>query len=154
VWWCNPEFDKNMELAVGEPDVAKRGVLMRKASAAIRDDVGMLYLENVPSFRHAKDIVIDVVGHGTIAGDIAWGGNWFFLVEDHGQALKLDNVDHLTNYTWRIRQALERNGVSGANGQLIDHIILYGPPDDPKNNSRDFVLCPSAKSLRFPGIMG
>ncbi len=107
-------------------------------------------LENVHSFRHAKDIAIDVVGHGTVAGDIAWGGNWFFLVEDHGQALKLDNVDHLTNYTWRIRQALERNGVSGANGQLIDHIILYGPPDDPKNNSRDFVLCPGRAYDRSP----
>ena len=107
-------------------------------------------VENVASFRHVKDIAIDVAGHGTVVGDVAWGGNWFFLVEDHGQELKRENVDHLTNYTWRIRQALERDGVSGANGDLIDHMILYGPPEDPTNNSRNFVLCPGKAYDRSP----
>ena len=107
-------------------------------------------VENVASFRHAKDIAIEVAGHGTVVGDVAWGGNWFFLVENHGQGLDRTNVDHLTNFTWRIRQALEREGVSGTNGQLIDHIILDGPPADPRNNSRNFVLCPGKAYDRSP----
>jgi 4-hydroxyproline epimerase len=106
-------------------------------------------LENVPSYRHAKAVTVDVAGHGPVGGDVAWGGNWFFLVSDHGQELDLPNVERLTDFAWRIRQALERQGVAGRDG-MIDHIELFGPPRDPRNHSRNFVLCPGKAYDRSP----
>ncbi len=99
-------------------------------------------IENVPSYRHAAAVAVAVEGHGHIRGDIAWGGNWFFLVSEHGQELELANVERLTDFTWRIRQALVRQGITGAQGQEIDHIELFGPPRSPWADSRNFVLCP------------
>jgi len=107
-------------------------------------------VENVPSYRHAKGVTVDVAGHGAISGDVAWGGNWFFLVNDHGQELDLPNVERLTDFTWRIRQALERQGVTGRDGGEIDHVELFGPPCDPSNHSRNFVLCPGKAYDRSP----
>jgi 4-hydroxyproline epimerase len=99
-------------------------------------------IENVPSYRHAAGVTVSVEGVGPVTGDVAWGGNWFFLVAEHGQELDLANVERLTEYTWRIRRALVREGITGAHGQEIDHIELFGPPRDPAANSRNFVLCP------------
>ena len=107
-------------------------------------------VENVPSYRHAKGVTVEVAGHGTVTGDVAWGGNWFFLVNDHGQELDLRNVERLTDFTWRVRQALERQGITGRDGGVIDHIELFGPPRDPKNHSRNFVLCPGKAYDRSP----
>jgi 4-hydroxyproline epimerase len=107
-------------------------------------------IENVPSYRHAARVSVQVEGHGPVAGDVAWGGNWFFLVNDHGQRLTLDNVERLTDFTWRIRQALVREKVTGAGGGQIDHIELFGPPHDPANHSRSFVLCPGKAYDRSP----
>lgn len=111
---------------------------------------GRVSIENVPSQRHAKDVAVAVPGVGTVRGDVAWGGNWFFLVGDHGQKLQLSNVESLTDFTWRIRQALARAGITGADGQEIDHIELFGPPHDPANHSRNFVLCPGKAYDRSP----
>jgi 4-hydroxyproline epimerase len=107
-------------------------------------------IENVPSYRHAARVTVPVTGHGPVTGDIAWGGNWFFLVGEHSQELELANVERLTDFTWRIRQALEANGITGANGGLIDHIELFGPPRHPAAHSRNFVLCPGKAYDRSP----
>jgi 4-hydroxyproline epimerase len=107
-------------------------------------------IENVPSYRHAAAVPIPVEGIGPITGDVAWGGNWFFLVGDHGQELELANVERLTDFTWRIRRALTRHGITGAGGQEIDHIELFGPPRDPSAHSRNFVLCPGGAYDRSP----
>ncbi len=106
--------------------------------------------ENVPSYRHAKGVTIDVAGHGPVTGDVAWGGNWFFLVNDHGQELDLRHVERLTEFTGRIRQALERQGITGSEGAEIDHVELFGPPRDPHNHGRNFVLCPGKAYDRSP----
>ena len=84
------------------------------------------------------------------SGDIAWGGNWFFLVGDHGQALALDRLEELTDFTWRIRQALGANGITGADGREIDHIELFGPPTAAGADSKNFVLCPGKAYDRSP----
>jgi len=107
-------------------------------------------IENVPSFRYAKKVPVTVPGHGVIHGDIAWGGNWFFLCEDHGQALATNRCEDLTAFTWRIRQSLEQAGITGENGALIDHIELFGPPLSSHNHSRNFVLCPGKAYDRSP----
>ena len=67
---------------------------------------GSVTVHNVPSYRHAHGVAVDVAGHGRVTGDVAWGGNWFFLCEDHGQDLVFSRVDALTDFAWRVRQAL------------------------------------------------
>jgi 4-hydroxyproline epimerase len=100
---------------------------------------------NVPSYRKANSVSIQVPGIGTITGDVAWGGNWFFLVENHGQELSLKNVEALTELTWRIRQAVNEQGYP-----QIDHIELFAPSPTPGANSRNFVLCPGKAYDRSP----
>jgi 4-hydroxyproline epimerase len=107
-------------------------------------------IENVPAYRHAKAVRLDVPGFGTVTGDVAWGGNWFFLVADHHYELALDNVEALTAFTWAIRRQLVAAGIRGADGAEIDHIELFAPPSDPTNHSRNFVLCPGKAYDRSP----
>ena len=114
------------------------------------DGRNTMSFENVASYRHAARVNVAVSGQGTVTGDIAWGGNWFFLVDDHGLELTLDNVEQLTDLSWKIRQALERSGITGKDGEEIDHIELFGPPADRVNHSRNFVLCPGKAYDRSP----
>jgi 4-hydroxyproline epimerase len=107
-------------------------------------------LDNVESYRLAKGVAVEVPGLGRVAGDVAWGGNWFFLVHEHHEELTLANVERLTDVTWRIRQALTAQGVRGAGGAEIDHIELYGPPTAPGADSKNFVLCPGKAYDRSP----
>jgi len=111
---------------------------------------GAVSVRNVPSFRLAKDVRVAVEGHGIVTGDIAWGGNWFFLAHDHGQELVPANVEALTDLTHRIRQALAAQGVTGRGGAEIDHIELFAPSDTPGADSRNFVLCPGKVYDRSP----
>ena len=105
---------------------------------------------NVPSYRHASGVTVDVDGFGPVTGDVAWGGNWFFLTAGSPFALTLANLDALTDYTWRIRKALEQNGVTGRDGGEIDHIEVFGPPLAPGAHSKNFVLCPGRAYDRSP----
>ncbi len=114
------------------------------------DADGGVTVANVPAYRHAHHVAVQVPGHGLVHGDVAWGGNWFFLCEDHGQTLTLAHAEALTDLSWRIREALSAQGITGANGQLIDHIELIAPPQDPANQGRNFVLCPGKAYDRSP----
>ncbi|MEN5150401.1 4-hydroxyproline epimerase [Pseudomonas orientalis] len=109
---------------------------------------GAVTLRNVPAYRYRRHVSVQVPGHGAVAGDIAWGGNWFFLVSDHGQALQMSNVDALTDYTWAMLKALEAQGIYGEDGALIDHIELFA--DDTEADSRNFVMCPGKAYDRSP----
>ena len=82
-------------------------------------------VRNVPAWRHLHQVAVTVPGHGTVRGDVAWGGNWFFLVSDHGQRVASDNLDALTAYSWALREALAAQGITGADGAEIDHIELF-----------------------------
>lgn len=114
------------------------------------DESGAVTVRNVPSYRLARRVAVDVPGYGRVTGDVAWGGNWFFLVEDHGLELTLENIEGLTDYTWRIRQALRRQGITGAHGQEIDHIELFCPSRLDGVDSKNFVLCPGKSYDRSP----
>jgi 4-hydroxyproline epimerase len=107
-------------------------------------------IENVPCYRFRKDVAVEVPGIGRVVGDIAWGGNWFFLIGEHGLTLELKNVEQLTDFTWRVRQALTQQNITGVDGGEIDHIELFGPPQAPQNHSRNFVLCPGKAYDRSP----
>jgi 4-hydroxyproline epimerase len=114
------------------------------------DGTNGVTVDNVPSYRHAKAVAVDVPGYGRFTGDIAWGGNWFFLVYEHSEPLNLHNVDRLTDLSWAIRKALAANGITGKDGGEIDHVELYGPPGNPTNHSRSFVMCPGGAYDRSP----
>jgi 4-hydroxyproline epimerase len=111
---------------------------------------GRVSVRNVPSYRHRAGVTVEVPGVGPVTGDVAWGGNWFFLVKQQTEQLSRANVERLTDVTWRVRQALEAAGVTGADGGEIDHVELFGPPGDPANHSRNFVLCPGKAYDRSP----
>lgn len=107
-------------------------------------------VENVPSYRTARDVKVNVPGYGSVTGDVAWGGNWFFLAKENPLELALSNVDKLTEYAWAIRRALEKNGITGTGGAVVDHIELYGSSKIPGVQSKNFVLCPGKAYDRSP----
>jgi 4-hydroxyproline epimerase len=111
---------------------------------------GEVTVKNVHSYRLAANVPVAVGAYGTVVGDVAWGGNWFFLVADHGQKLEPQNLDALTAFAWQIRQSLGRQGIAGTNGQEIDHIELFGPPSRRDADSKNFVLCPGKAYDRSP----
>jgi len=114
-------------------------------------DRARVTVSNVPSYRFASRIKLDVAGYGEVTGDVAWGGNWFFLVEARdGVSVSADNTAALTTFASRVRDALNAAGVHGADGAEIDHIEVFGPPSTPDVHSRNFVLCPGLAYDRSP----
>jgi 4-hydroxyproline epimerase len=118
--------------------------------SAILHESGEVTVNNVASYRSAANVTVDVPGHGKVHGDVAWGGNWFFLVRQNAMELTLKNVDELTAFTWAIRQALRDQGIAGADGKEIDHVELFGPSQVPGVDSKNFVLCPGKAYDRSP----
>ncbi len=114
------------------------------------DNEGQVEVTNVPSYRLAANVTVEVPGVGPVTGDVAWGGNWFFLVNDHGQELALDNLETLMDFTKRVRESLARGGITGADGHEIDHVELFGPSPLAGVNSKNFVLCPGNTYDRSP----
>lgn len=111
-------------------------------------DANTVTVRNVPAHRARKGVRVDVPGLGVVTGDVAWGGNWFFLCNDHGQDIDAGNLEALTDVGWRIRKALESAHITGDGGALIDHVELFGPST--RASSRSFVLCPGRAYDRSP----
>ncbi len=119
-------------------------------AADLHED-GAVTVANVPSYRLAAGAAVEVPGWGAVRGDIAWGGNWFFLVEGQGPEVAFANIEALTSFTRAVRRALGASGITGADGMEIDHIETFGPPGDPaRADSRNFVLCPGGAYDRSP----
>jgi 4-hydroxyproline epimerase len=116
-------------------------------SATLHVD-GNVTVENVVSYRTRSAVTVDVPGYGSVAGDVAWGGNWFFLVEHPPLELTLENREALTEYAWAVRGALRAQGITGEGGEEIDHVELFVPAQ--RANSRNFVLCPGKAYDRSP----
>jgi 4-hydroxyproline epimerase len=117
--------------------------------ATLHED-GRVSVRNVPAYRLAVDVRVTLPGGQVVSGDIAWGGNWFFLCADHGQAVRPDRFPELTDYAWALRQALHAQGHRGADGAEIDHIELFADEDPAHADSRSFVLCPGREYDRSP----
>src|SRR6185312_9362848 len=105
---------------------------------------------NVPSFRHAANVTVEVPAHGVVAGDVAWGGNWFFLVESPGIAIVPQNVERLTAFSRAVRARLDAQGIRGGDGGEIDHVEVYEPRAATVKGTRNFVLCPGDAYDRSP----
>ena len=117
-------------------------------TAQIGDD-GAVTIQNVPARCHSLNVDIEVPGLGRLDGDVAWGGNWFFLTHLEGESLELANVDRLLAATARIRTRLDELDLVGG-GEQIDHVELSGPPRRGDADSRNFVLCPGGEYDRSP----
>lgn len=109
---------------------------------------GRVQLRNVYSYRLAQAIEVEVPGYGKVKGDIAYGGNWFFLVHWDTSPVTFDQINELTRASTAIRDALERDGITGDAGAWIDHVELFGPSE--QADSRNFVLCPGLAYDRSP----
>lgn len=117
---------------------------------ALLHDNGEVTIRNVPAHLHLADVTVDVPGLGAVTGDVAWGGNWFFLTQLDAPALTFANRAELLALTTRIRDALIAAGITGDDGGLIDHVELFGPPTRSDADSRNFVLCPGSAYDRSP----
>ena len=104
-------------------------------------------VQNIPAYRPLTHIPVTVDGK-TVHGDVAYGGNWFFLVHDHGLDVNMQNLEALTDFSWRVREQLTANGITGANGAEIDHVELFA--STPEADSKSFVLCPGKAYDRSP----
>jgi 4-hydroxyproline epimerase len=107
-------------------------------------------IENVESYRFAKTVSVEVDGIGIVTGDIAWGGNWFFLTNAAPCSLRIDNIPELSRAAQAIRRALGKQGITGADGAEVDHIEMFAPPSSSDSDSRNFVLCPGGAYDRSP----
>lgn len=111
---------------------------------------GMVTIRNVASYCLKTDVTVEVPGLGRVTGDIAYGGNWFFITHLAEVSLALDNVEALTRITGTIMRALHDQRITGDGGAEIDHVELSGPPTRPDADSRNFVLCPGGAYDRSP----
>ncbi|HPA01581.1 MAG TPA: proline racemase family protein [Chiayiivirga sp.] len=117
--------------------------------ATLHED-GRVSIRNVPSWRQAKEVEVAVPGHGAVRGDIAWGGNWFFITKDAPVALELAHWRELTAFTAAVKAALAGQGITGADGAEIDHVEINGASPAPNADARNFVLCPGLAFDRSP----
>lgn len=109
---------------------------------------GTVGIDNVPAYRASKAVTVAVAGHGTVTGDVAWGGNWFFLVEDHGLEVVPANIAALTAFAENVMAALHAQDVTGTDGAPVDHVELFA--SSLTADSRNFVLCPGKAYDRSP----
>lgn len=116
-------------------------------TAELHED-GSVTVRNVPSYRFKKDIGVNVVGYGEVTGDIAWGGNWFFLIDKHPFEIGPAATGEMTGFTTSVKHALAANGITGENSAEIDHIEIFSNSDTA--DSRNFVLCPGNDYDRSP----
>ena len=114
------------------------------------NDEGGVAVDNVESYRTAHHVAVETASHGRLHGDVAWGGNWFFLCDDHGLELDPAREDRLRACTQDLRASLVRAGIRGEGGEEIDHIELFGPAGRPDADGRNYVLCPGGEYDRSP----
>ncbi len=111
---------------------------------------GRVAIDNVESWREASNVSVQVAGHGVVTGDVAWGGNWFYITSQSTIPVALENWRELTTYSSAIRDALVREGVTGHDGAEIDHIELNALSPTAGIDGRNFVLCPGLAYDRSP----
>ncbi len=113
-------------------------------------DPNQAAVENVPSFRYQTKVSVEVESLGTVTGDVAWGGNWFFLAEQSPFPLTGDYIRLLTDAAEKVRRELHRRGITGLGDAEIDHVEFFGPPRSPDAHGRNFVYCPGGAYDRSP----
>jgi 4-hydroxyproline epimerase len=134
-----------VETPVGVVEATLHPLSLRGANDS--DYPNRVSVKNIPAYRHRAHVPVTVDGK-TVHGDVAWGGNWFFLCHDHGLDVNMQNLETLTGFSWRVREQLMANGITGADGAEIDHVELFA--STPEADSKSFVLCPGKAYDRSP----
>lgn len=134
-----------VETPVGVVEATLHPLSLRGAND--RDYPNRVSVKNIPAYRHRAHVPVTVDGK-TVHGDVAWGGNWFFLCHDHGLDVNMQNLEALTDFSWRVRERLIADGITGADGAEIDHVELFA--STPEADSKSFVLCPGKAYDRSP----
>ena len=111
---------------------------------------GSISIANVLSYRYRAAVSVEVAGYGTVVGDIAYGGNWFFLVGDSHVPVLSGRLEEITHYAKAIKAALVSQHVTGAAGAEIDHVEIFGAPQLHGAHSKNYVLCPGGAYDRSP----
>jgi 4-hydroxyproline epimerase len=119
-------------------------------TVGVECDADGVTIRNLPARVHALDVSVDTPGYGRVTGDVAWGGNWFFVTELSSLSLTMANRDALLHATLGIQSALADSGITGAAGAVIDHVELTGAPRRADADARNFVLCPGGVYDRSP----
>lgn len=114
------------------------------------DAGGRVEVDNVPSRQVQGGVQLQTAEHGVVTGDVAWGGNWFFLVEAHDQRVAASRIPQLTAFALDVRRSLEREGIAGDDARPIDHVEVFGPPERADADAKCFVLCPGGEYDRSP----
>lgn len=118
-------------------------------SAEVLGD-GRVAFENVPCYRWRKSVTVELPDGRSVMGDVAWGGNWFFLVGEHGQTIDLQHLPQLMEYCRALRTSIDAQGITGENGGIIDHLELFAPDPTGSANAKNFVYCPGGEYDRSP----
>lgn len=132
-----------------QPGAIRLDTPIGTVSAELGQD-GSVTIENVPSFCHAHNVSVDVPGVGRVVGDVAWGGNWFFITHDTPLPVTTANAKELTRVTQAIQDAINATGITGANGEAIDHIEISAAPARADADCKNFVLCSGGEYDRSP----
>ncbi|MEO5566887.1 MAG: proline racemase family protein [Gemmatimonadaceae bacterium] len=132
-----------------QPGVATFDTPVGLVRTELADD-GYVTIENVASHCHTLDVAVEVPGVGRVTGDVAYGGNWFFITEQNLGDISLGNARALTRVTQLIQSALDAQGISRVDGEHIDHIEISGPAQRLDADSRNFVLCSGGEYDRSP----
>ncbi|MFO0962540.1 MAG: proline racemase family protein [Phycisphaerales bacterium] len=126
------------------------GVIEATLHESVGDAAPAVEVGNVRSFVHRTGVEVLLTDGRRVVGDIAWGGNGFFLCDEHEERLELGNLEELLRLAWSIRTVLEDDELAEIDGRPVDHVELFGPARDPANHSRNFVLCPGGAYDRSP----
>ncbi len=138
-----------VRLGAGSPREIRIDTPVGTVSAQLHDDRSIA-VRNVPAACHARDVAVDVPGVGRVVGDIAWGGNWFFITHLPDCRVSLGNLEELGRVTREIRAALHLQGITGPRGEEIDHVEVAAAPERPDADSKNYVLCPGGEYDRSP----
>lgn len=111
-------------------------------------------VNNVASYRLAVSVEVQVPVYGKLHGEVAWGGNWFFLVRDSSLEPSLEKIKQLTDCTGAIRKALCEPGTTETRNQKIDHIALFGQSDPPRSTTRTSCFVPGRPTIVPPAALG
>lgn len=131
------------------PGVARFDTPVGTVSAELAADGGVT-IENIPSHLHARDVVVDVPGYGAVTGDVAWGGNWFFITHADAVPVDMAHLTELGRFTQAIQDAINAQGITGADGGEIDHIEISAAPARADADCRNYVLCSGGEYDRSP----
>ena len=131
------------------PGVARFDTPVGTVRAELDAD-GAVTIENIPSHLHSRDVVLDVPGYGKVTGDVAWGGNWFFITHADAVPVDMAHLGELGRFTQAIQDVIIAKGITGADGGAIDHIEISAPPARADADCLNYVQCSGGAYDRSP----